>query len=138
MSLYQILKELPRPIIHKVCRGCNGCKLSSDHIIPVSTLRALSLSKASEDPHNVFLICHSLNKRKADKEFHTTELQTLLTDEGKGAIARSILYMEYKYGIKTYDHTLMKLWSQLYPPSINEINRYKALKSKYGINPYLE
>lgn len=61
----------------------------------------------------------SLNNRKGNKEFQTTELQTLLTDEGKGVIARSMLYMEYRYGIKTYDHDLMKLWTKLYPPSTN-------------------
>lgn len=55
MSLYQILNFLPLPTTHKVCRGCNGSKLSTDHIIPVSTLLALSLSKSSEDPHNVSL-----------------------------------------------------------------------------------
>jgi endonuclease I len=101
-------------------------------------LRNLSLSNASKDPHNVFLICHSLNKRKADQPLHSSKLITSLTDEGKGSIARAMLYMKHKYGIKIDDHDLMKLWNKLYKPSVKELERYNILKIKYGINPYLE
>lgn len=168
MSLYKLLTSIPRPIIHNICKGCHGCKLSCDHIIPASTIRKLypSLSSAQlspmtqssnikNDPHNVFLICNSLNKRKGDKFLFDSELFELLTDEGRGAIARSLLYMNNRYHIKTDYHDVVHLcnskelrlesiydrlhsWNLLYPPSINEIARYQALKIKYGINPYLE
>lgn len=138
MSLYQVLKQLPRPIIHHTCWGCHGCKSSCDHIIPVSTLKAVSMNRAKTDPHNVFLICHSLNKRKENLPLSSTKLLTQLTDDGKGTIARAILYMNYRYGIKIYDYDLMKLWHLLYPPNIDELARHQALRIRYGMNPYIE
>ena len=138
MSIFRLLSSLPRPILHNKCVGCNGCKLSSEHIIPISMLRELSISEAKHDPHNIFLICHSLNKKKGNGSIQSSQLYRQLTDEGKGIIARAILYMEYKYHIPPHDKDLFLLWVNLYPPSDLEKSRYLHLRDIYGINPLLE
>ena len=113
MSLFKLLSSLPRPILHNNCQGCNGCKWSCDHIISEATIRSLYPSSSTfirNDPHNIFIICTSHNKRKADQDILVSTLCKALTDEGKGVISRAILYMDYQYGIRTIDHSIMKLW----------------------------
>lgn len=141
MRLFKLLSSLPRPILHHTCQRCNGCGWSSDHIVSESTIRSLyptSSSTIRKDPHNVFIICTSLNKRKANYDVLTSALFPVLTDEGKGVVARAYLYMEYKYGIKTLHYDIMKVWHLSHPPQFLEITRHEALKGKYGINPFIE
>lgn len=142
MSLYRLLSSIPRPLIHKTCSGCNGCRFSCDHIIPVSFLKNISHHPhITTDPHNIFLICHSFNKRKSNNLLFTHEttssLESYITDSGKGIIARSILYMEFKYDIKLDNRSIMYSFHEQFPPQELEIARHDILTKIYGPNPYI-
>ena len=133
--MLKVLYNLPRPVIHHKCIGCHGCKSSHDHIIPKSMLKS---SEAQKDPHNMFIICDPLNKEKGNKSFFSTKLSAQLTNDGKGAIARSLLYMKLRHDIDIPDVSLIQSWDQLYPPNKDEIDRNTALSQKYGPNPFIQ
>lgn len=123
---------------------CNCSKLCSalelEHAYPKSLLkRKLNRSdflKANKDPHNLHKCCSKMNRLKAN---HL--LGKAYFHEFSGIIARSCLYMNETYSLKT-ESKLVKKWNNLsliYPPLQDELERSKIIEEEIGIvNYYIE
>ena len=114
---------------------CNCDKLCSaiqiEHVMPRRVLKkSKQFSIADKDPHNLYRCCHVLNREKGSlvlgQGYHGNEFG--------GMLARSCLYMNYKYDLKFHFKTVTT-WNNLslfYPPFEFEYRRSEIIKEKIG------
>lgn len=127
--------------------------LSKEHVYPKSYLK--NLPKAKCDLHNIFLCPYDLNNIRSNYAF-TDKLDdsfVQVTDEcyvskqkklfypretDRGIIARSILYMRYRYNIRygfmgSPEEMLMLLrWNNEFLPTQDEINHNRVASARQG------
>ena len=120
---------------------CDCQKLCSpaevEHAYPRSLLKK-KLSKkvfleANKDLHNLHKCCRNVNRLKADSLLGKTYFR-----EFSGIIARSCLYMDETYSLKT-SPDLIKKWynlSLIYPPSETELERAEKIEERTGKSNY--
>ena len=129
--------QLPGP--KSYCNCIDYCsKLEVDHVIPKKILKeqlnGKILKKSLNDKHNLYSCCQKLNRIKGMKIFGK---DFILTNSSNGKLARSSLYMHWKYNLKI-DIYILNNWdkyNELFPPDKYEYKRSKLIKN---YNPVLE
>lgn len=126
---------------------------SKEHVYPRSFLKGLPQAKC--DHHNIFMCPYDLNNIRSNYAY-TDKLDNSfmqVTDDcyvsrkkrlfyppatDRGIIARSILYMRYRYKLRngfmsSKEDTLMLLrWNKQYLPTQEEINKNLIVTAKQG------
>ena len=136
-SIRSFVLKLPGPKSYCNCKVyCS--KLEVDHVIPQKLLKTQLngkiLKKSLKDKHNLYSCCQKMNRRKGMKIFGD---DFILTNKFNGRLARSSLYMKWKYNL-VIDYHIIQNWenySQMFPPDKYEYKRSKLIKT---YNPVLE
>lgn len=125
------------------CLYCNCFPLCSkveiDHIVPVSFLRNVSSNKCLDDPHNLYPCCSFLNQRKGSSLIVIDN--HFIGNEISGVVARTYMYMQWKYNI-FFPHKMLshlRSMSLLHKPFEFEKERSIEIRNKYNlVNPFIE
>ena len=121
------------------CTYCNcitPCsEIEVDHVVPVWYIKkeledTSYLKRALYDPHNLYRCCRNMNKKKANFMLDVKYTGNEIT----GLMARSYLYMNWKYGLYFDDKTLEELqtMSNINPPFNFEFNRSAEIAARTG------
>lgn len=139
-STRKIVRSLPGPFSY--CNCINPCtNLEVEHVIPKSLLvRQIKHRKSQiisiNDPNNLYMCCSKINKIKYSylfgKDFFLSK-----NNKANGRLARSSLYMKWKYKLYIDEKTL-NFWENqniLFPTEDFEIKRTRIIKT---FNPVIE
>jgi endonuclease I len=122
---------------------CTCDKLCSsiqiDHVVPQKFLKEKinkNLKNALNDPHNLYRCCSNKNKQKGHSLLNKKEAG----NDFSGLLARSYLYMIWKYDIEVSKEFLteIKTMNNLHSPFVFERNREAEIRSHTNQgNPFI-
>ena len=140
-SVRKFIKSLPGPKSYCDCNKlCSSLEI--EHVVPIYLLNKnkknnyKNYKKSINDPHNLYVCCREINRKKGTrlvgKEFYP--------DKYEGMLARSSLYMNWKYDL-SIDALTLDCWEIMdwcCGPKKFEHDRNKIIQNKTGdINPFI-